>query len=198
MKWHYTDGWNLDDFSSSVTISDDAELSAGQKTPFVQVASSAASKTLTLGLGEGDCMILMNSGENAITVKNVSGDTGSSVAKGDIVLIVASETADATSVDVLNASGGGGGTGGALILHADNSNVLDKTWKEIYDAAQESSVIWADGTVAETDLNPLRAIGQDIGSGTYMLMFHDLNNEIVVFATDSENGYPVINMGGGE
>lgn len=146
MKWHYTDGWNLDDFSTSVTISDDAELSAGQKTPFVQVASSAASKTLLLGLGEGDCMILMNSGNNAITVKNVEGDTGSSVAKGDIVLIVASETADATSVEVLNGSGGGGGgdTNLMIVNAVESGDVLglDKTYAEIISHLQDGGAIY--------------------------------------------------------
>ena len=35
MKWQFSDGWNLDDFSRSISMSADAELSADEKAPFV-------------------------------------------------------------------------------------------------------------------------------------------------------------------
>lgn len=103
MKWHYTDGWNLDDFSTALTISDNTTLSADQKTPFVSVSASAASKALTLGLGAGDFMIVANIGaDNAITVKAISGDTGTSVAAGKVALCIGSATANASKIYVLN------------------------------------------------------------------------------------------------
>ena len=61
------------------------------------MTASAASKTLTLGLDDGDMMLLVNEGgTNAFTVKNVEGDTGTSIAKGVVALVIASTTADAT------------------------------------------------------------------------------------------------------
>lgn len=103
MKWHYTDGWNLDDFSTDLSISDNATLSANQKTPFVSVTATAASKSLVLGLEPGDFMIVANIGaSNAVTVKAISGDTGTSVAAGKVALCIGSATADASKIYVLN------------------------------------------------------------------------------------------------
>lgn len=103
MKWHYTDGWNLDDFSTDLSISDNATLSANQKTPFVSVTATAASKSLVLGLEPGDFMVVANIGaSNAVTVKAISGDTGTSVAAGKVALCIGSATADASKIYVLN------------------------------------------------------------------------------------------------
>lgn len=103
MKWHYTDGWNLDDFSTDLSISDNATLSANQKTPFVSVTATAASKSLVLGLEPGDFMVVANIGaENAVTVKAISGDTGTSVAAGKVALCIGSATANASKIYVLN------------------------------------------------------------------------------------------------
>lgn len=65
------------------------------------MALTAASKKVTLDLDDGDMMILVNEGSNAFTVKNVAGDTGTSVAAGQVVLVIASTTADATAVKAL-------------------------------------------------------------------------------------------------
>ena len=46
-------------------------------------------------------MILINEGSNAFTVKNVDGDTGTSVTAGQVVLVVASTTANASVVVAL-------------------------------------------------------------------------------------------------
>lgn len=103
MKWHYTDGWNLDDFSTDLSISDNATLSANQKTPFVSVTATAASKSLVLGLEPGDFMVVANIGaENAVTVKAISGDSGTSVAAGKVALCIGSATANASKIYVLN------------------------------------------------------------------------------------------------
>lgn len=67
------------------------------------VEFTAASKVLTLGLAERQAMIVANVGaSNAVTVKNVAGDTGTSLAAGKVALVIASETADGTKVYVLN------------------------------------------------------------------------------------------------
>ena len=64
---------------------------------------SAASKTLTLGLAAGQVAFVINEGgTNAFTVKNVSGDTGTSLAAGKVALVVGSATANASTVLVLN------------------------------------------------------------------------------------------------
>lgn len=103
MKWHFSDGWNLDDFSTDLSIEDDATLAADQKTPFVTFACSAASKSLVLDVAPGDCMIVANIGaSNAVTVKAITGDTGTSVAAGKVALVIGSGTANASKIYVLN------------------------------------------------------------------------------------------------
>lgn len=66
---------------------------------------TAGSKTVTLDLPEFACCIVANIGINTFTLKNVSGDTGTSVAAGKAFMIMASQTADGSSVVQL-----GGGT----------------------------------------------------------------------------------------
>ena len=103
MKWFYTDGWELRDFNAYVEIDDDYELDAEEKKPFINVVATEASKTLVLGLGEGDTAFVSNIGDtNAVTIANVEDDTGTSLAYGKTVLIVASETADGSIVIALN------------------------------------------------------------------------------------------------
>jgi len=103
MKWFYTDGWALGDFASVVAVSDSAELTADQKRPFIAVSSSAASKTITLGLDVGDTAIVTNvGGVNAVTLKNVAGDSGTSLATGKTALVIASQTANASTILILN------------------------------------------------------------------------------------------------
>ena len=103
MKWQFSDGWNLDDFSKSISMSVDAELKADEKVPFVSFTCSAASKALTLGLSDGDVMFVANiGGTNAVTVKAISGDTGTSVGAGKVAIVIASTTANASKIYVLN------------------------------------------------------------------------------------------------
>lgn len=103
MKWQFSDGWQLDDFSRALSISDDYALVADEKAPFVAFTCSAASKALTLGLADGDVMFVANiGGTNAVTVKAISGDTGTSVGAGKVAIVIASSTANASKVYILN------------------------------------------------------------------------------------------------
>lgn len=103
MKWHRTGGWELFDMETAISVSDSYELKADEQRPFINIVVSAASKTITLGLPVGATAIVTNvGGTNAFTLKNVSGDTGTSVAAGKVALVVASQTADASTVKVLN------------------------------------------------------------------------------------------------
>ena len=103
MNWHFSDGWTLADFAESLALEDSATLTAGQKRPFVAFSCSAASKALTLALEDGDCMIVANiGGTNAVTVKAITGDTGTSVAAGKVAIVIASGTANASKIYVLN------------------------------------------------------------------------------------------------
>lgn len=103
MKWHFSDGWNLDDFSVSLAMEDDAALEDEQKVPFVAFSCSAASKSLVLGVAPGDFMLVANiGGTNAVTVKAITGDTGTSVAAGKVALVIGSGTANASKIYVLN------------------------------------------------------------------------------------------------
>ncbi len=69
MKFRNTDGWDLSDMSAILSLSDSAELAEEQKRPFISFACSAASKVLTLGLGEGQtCFVTNTGGTNAVSV----------------------------------------------------------------------------------------------------------------------------------
>lgn len=99
----YTGGFNPTQYSKSITFSDSTKLTAEQKLLFVNAVASAASKVLTLDLVDGQTMVIANvGGTNAFTVKNVSGDTGTSLAAGKVAYVCASTTADASKVYVLN------------------------------------------------------------------------------------------------
>ncbi len=101
----YTSNWTggYDLLASSISFSVDHELAKSEKKPVICATASAASKTLTLGLDEGEAIILINvGGTNAFTAKNVSDDTGTSIATGKVALIIGSKTADASVVKVLN------------------------------------------------------------------------------------------------
>ncbi len=103
MNWQYTGGWNLDDFSRSLSIEDDYTLKADEKAPFVSFACSAASKSIVLGISDGDVMFVANiGGTNAVTVKAITGDTGTSVAAGKVAIVIGSTTANASKIYVLN------------------------------------------------------------------------------------------------
>ena len=103
MKWNYTDGWGLADFGKAITSAVDYTLTAEEKVPFLAVTFSAASKALTLGLGAGEAMIVSNiGGSNAVTVKAIEGDTGTSVAAGKVALCIGVTGANNSKIYVLN------------------------------------------------------------------------------------------------
>ncbi len=104
MRFKNTDGWDLSDMSATLSLSDSAGLTEEQKRPFISFACSAASKVLTLGLAEGQsCIVTNTGGTNAVTVKNIAGDTGTSVAAGKAALCIGgSSTPDTFVCKVLN------------------------------------------------------------------------------------------------
>lgn len=103
MKWKNTDGWDLSDMTQILSMSANYELTADEKRPIIAFTCSAASKTLTLGLADGQAAFIINTGgTNAVTVKNVSGDSGTSVAAGKCAIVVGSTTANGSTVAVLN------------------------------------------------------------------------------------------------
>ena len=103
MKWHYTDGWTLSDLCAAKSISDDYTLAEEEKKPFLSFTCSAASKAITLGLDVGDVMIVANiGGTNAVTVKAIDGDTGTSVAAGKVAIVIGAAAANASKIYVLN------------------------------------------------------------------------------------------------
>ena len=87
-----------------VEMSADTTLTDAQKnTLAVLFTCSAASKALTLGLANGQIMFVANTGgTNAVTVKAISGDSGTSVGAGKVAIVVASSTANASKIYVLN------------------------------------------------------------------------------------------------
>jgi hypothetical protein len=90
--------------AQSVSTAVDYSLTAAQRAGlYIGITASAASKTVTLGLAAGQTALVHNAGgTNAFTLKNVAGDTGTSLAAGKVVLVVGSATANASVVLALN------------------------------------------------------------------------------------------------
>jgi len=104
MNWKYTNGFSPSEFVTTVEMSVDTALTDEQKDIFIDFTCSAASKVLTLGLDAGQHAILTNvGGTNAVTVKNIAGDTGTSVAAGKVALVIGgTSTANTAVIKVLN------------------------------------------------------------------------------------------------
>ena len=89
--------------STTLSKSADYSLAAAEKKPYIGITLSAASKTVTLGLETGQVAIVVNEGgANAFTLKNVSGDSGTSLAAGKLAIVKASKTANGSKVYILN------------------------------------------------------------------------------------------------
>ena len=87
----------------SLSKSANYSLAEDEKVFYIGVTLTAASKTVTLGLKTGQVAVVVNEGgTNAFTLKNVSGDTGTSLAAGKLAVVRGSKTADASKVYVLN------------------------------------------------------------------------------------------------
>jgi hypothetical protein len=89
---------------AALTKADNYALGAADKAKVaLSIILSAGSKTITAGLAAGQVMFIHNAGDtNAFTLKNVSGDTGTEIAAGKIVLIIGSATANASTIIALN------------------------------------------------------------------------------------------------
>ena len=86
-----------------LTKSADYTLAKDERAAYIGVTMSAASKTLTLGLPDNAvCLVVNEGGTNAFTLKNVSGDSGTSLGAGKATLVRASATANGSKVYVLN------------------------------------------------------------------------------------------------
>lgn len=103
MEWRYTDGYDTAEFAKTIRKDDTYALKEAEKQLFVNFEFTAASKALVLGLADGQTMIVNNiAASRAATVKNLEGDTGTSVAAGKVALVYGSTTSDASKVLVLN------------------------------------------------------------------------------------------------
>ena len=88
----------------SISKAVDYTLSAAEiAAPYICVELTAASKAVTLGIGDGQMMFVANvGGTNAFTLKGRSGDSGTSLAAGKVAIVFGSKTANATKIYVLN------------------------------------------------------------------------------------------------
>ena len=103
MIWKYSGGFDPAEFCTDISFAVDTALTDEQKDVFVSATATAASKKLTLGLADGQFMVVANiGGTNAFTAKNLSTDTGTSIAAGKVALVIGSTTANATKIYVLN------------------------------------------------------------------------------------------------
>lgn len=103
MEWKYSGGFSPSEFATALSISADYTLTESEKDLFLSFTCSAASKSIVLGLTPGQFMIVANiGGTNAVTVKAITGDTGTSVAAGKVALVIGSATANASKIYVLN------------------------------------------------------------------------------------------------
>lgn len=87
---------------SRFSVATDLSLTATDHAPLIAVTLTAASKAVTLNLPAGSfCFVLNEGGTNAFTLKNISTDSGTSLAAGKAALVTTS-TAGAGTVYVLN------------------------------------------------------------------------------------------------
>jgi hypothetical protein len=90
--------------ASTITLSDNMTLPEQDRAFVLLVNATAASKTLTLDLPDDACCIVKGD-SNTFTLKNVSGDTGTSVASGGVYLVKASREANGTMIVQIVAGG---------------------------------------------------------------------------------------------
>lgn len=83
-----------------------------------------------------------------------------------------------------------GGGGGVLVVHANESGVLDKTWQEIYDAG--FCVAELHGELGK-EFNPVLNIEHE--EDEFLAIFNG-GETFHVFSSDSADGYPVIQQEG--
>ena len=89
--------------ATSISKAANYTLAAAEKTPYIGITLTSASKTVTLDLPDGTAARVVNEGgTNAFTLKNVSGDSGTSIAAGKAYLVRASTTANGSKLTLLN------------------------------------------------------------------------------------------------
>ena len=87
----------------TLSTAKDHVLTEEQKRAYIGITLTASSKTVTLDLPDGAvCIVVNEGGSNAFTLKNVSGDSGTSIAAGKAYLVRASRTANASKLTLLN------------------------------------------------------------------------------------------------
>lgn len=98
---------NIKGLLGASVISTGANMTLAEKDRafILAIRATAASKTVTLDLQDDACCIVFNGGSNTFTLKNVSGDSGTSVAAGGVYLVAASRTANSSIVIALVAGG---------------------------------------------------------------------------------------------
>ena len=94
-----------------------------------------------------------------------------------------------------NGGGSSGGGSNVMIVNCDESTyTLDKTWSEI------NSAEYAEIKISSTGASQFMHIDQIAHSSNYAVIAHGVaaNGTVTVvqFVTDSESGYPALNMGG--
>ena len=87
----------------AITKSANYTLADEEKVGVIALEATAASKTFTLDLPDGTAAFVANVGStNAFTLKDVSGDSGTSIATGKLYLVIASQTANASKLILCN------------------------------------------------------------------------------------------------
>lgn len=146
---------------------------------------SMPSPDLPADIGNGDYVVHFENGK--VSYKSSGG--GSELPEvtaddnGDVLTVVSGEWAKATP------SGGSG----VLVCTPDNDGILDHTWQEINDAAENGIVILKQGRENDWSFCCISACYAD--SGDYGVYFIDLSSgELsgLSFIADSADGYPVI------
>lgn len=88
--------------ATGISKAADYTLADDERTPYIGITLTAASKTVTLNLPDRTAAVVVNEGSNAFTLKNVAGDSGTSIASGKAYLVRASTTANGTKLTLLN------------------------------------------------------------------------------------------------
>lgn len=94
-------------------------------------------------------------------------------------------------------NGVAGSGGGVLVVHANESGALDKTWQEMADAVEAGIVctFHFGEIVSDNGLTVWYLTGIFAGDGEYGVAVSN-SGDTVTFIADSASGYPVVENGG--
>lgn len=99
-------------------------------------------------------------------------------------------------IALIKAFGGGGGSsgGGALVVNetiSEGTHTLDKTWKEISDAANAGTIIYYISQIAGDEGYIMYAQRIVYDGVAYCAYFSGIGvNQYAYFESETENGYP--------